>query len=138
MADSTRARPDPEMTLPSVVASLARSGAASDVLLTVIFHPEISLIGYSARVPVQAGGAPWVLGRRSPNFFLNDGGLSSVLGDRHVSRRAVQFIAENGQLTLKRCENSSRCRVDGAELFDSLKISSDRLSRGVAILLAHS
>ncbi len=138
MADSTRARPDPEMTLPSVVASLARSGAASDVLLTVIFHPEISLIGYSARVPVQAGCAPWVLGRRSPNFFLNDGGVSSVLGDRHVSRRAVQFIAENGQLTLKRCENSSRCRVDGAELFDSLKISSGRLSRGVAILLAHS
>ena len=138
MADPTRTRPDPEMTLPSVVASLARSGAASDVVLTVIFHPEVSLIGYRARLPARAGCAPWVLGRRSPSFFLNDGGPPLALDDRHVSRRAVQFMAGNGRLTLKRFENASRCRVDGAELFDSLEISSDRLHRGVAILLGHS
>lgn len=138
MADPTRTRPDPEMTLPSVVASLARSGAASDVVLTVIFHPEVSLIGYRARLPARAGCAPWVLGRRSPSFFLNDGGPPLALDDRHVSRRAVQFMAGDGRLTLKRFENASRCRVDGAELFDSLEISSDRLHRGVAILLGHS
>jgi len=138
MTDPTRTRPDPEMTLPSVVASLARSGAASDVVLTVIFHPEVSLIGYRARLPARAGCAPWVLGRRSPSFFLNDDGPPLALDDRHVSRRAVQFMAGNGRLTLKRFENASRCRVDGAELFDSLEISSDRLHRGVAILLGHS
>ncbi|MCX2977266.1 sigma 54-interacting transcriptional regulator [Candidatus Marimicrobium litorale] len=138
MANPTPTRPDPEMTLPSVVASLARSGAATDVVLTVIFHPEASLIGYRTRVPARARGAPWVLGRRSPRFFPNDGGPPSVLDDRHVSRRAVQFTLRDGRLTLKRFENASRCRVDGAELFDSLEIRSDRLHRGVAMLLGHS
>ena len=138
MVDPGRTRPDPEMTLPSVVASLARSGAAADVVLTVIFHPEVSLIGYSARVLARTGGAPWVLGRHSPSFFRTDGGPPSVLDDRHVSRRAVQFKSRDGRLTLKRFENASRCRVDGVELFDRLEISSDRLDHGVTLLLGHS
>lgn len=138
MADATLTRADPEVTLPSVAACLARSGGTSNIVLTIIFHPDPRRIGYSAVMPALAGGLPWLLGRRSPTFSVDDGRAPCALDDAHISRQALQLVARAGQLTVTRCDGASRCRLDSAELFDPVIIDSTRLQRGVAMLLGHS
>ncbi|GAB5453498.1 MAG: hypothetical protein Hals2KO_38260 [Halioglobus sp.] len=128
---------DNEQTLPSVAQQLQQGSAPEDLFLTVIFHPDMRRIGQVARVPRKAGLAPWVLGRRSPNF--SGCGLSPApLDEAHISRQAVELDFTGAQLTLNRFAGSSRCRCGDEEVFNSATIGQERLRAGVPIVLSHS
>jgi DNA-binding NtrC family response regulator len=139
MATST----DPDLTLPAVIASLVGKYGAQDVLLTIIFHPDITRIGHRAIVPKQTGNAPWILGRYSPAFRGANGQNSDVnnaqpLDDQHISRRALHFELRGKRLVIRRFESASRCRVGNNELYDSVELDWEQLRAGVPLLLGHS
>ena len=107
---------DADLTLPSIMAALGDTPAALDLVLTIIFHPDTSRIGYKSTVPLQKSTDPWVLGRDSP-IFKGDAGLpSAALEDRHVSRRALQFLYQNKRLIVRRFDSASRCCIGSTEV----------------------
>lgn len=129
---------DPDVTLPSIIASLAGKYGEQEVVLTIIFHPDPARIGQRAVVPQQSGNAPWVLGRRSPEFHGAEGQAPLPLDDPHVSRRALQFTLKGKQLTISRFQPSSRCRFGSTDLYDSVEVEWERLREGIPLLLGHS
>ena len=129
---------DPDLTLPSVMATLAGKYAAQELVLTVIFHHDIARVGQSAVVPRETGKTPWVLGRRSPEFAGENDQSPLPLDDPHISRKALQFVVHSKRLTIRRFEASSRCRVGQEELHDSIDIEWERLRDGVPLMLSHS
>jgi DNA-binding NtrC family response regulator len=129
---------DPDLTLPSIIASLAGKYGALELVLTIIFHPDTSRIGQRAVVPKQTGNAPWVLGRRSPAFNGSGEQSLSPIDDPHISRRALQFLYRGKKLTICRFDKASRCRVGHAELYDSVEVDWEQLCAGVPLLLGHS
>lgn len=129
---------DFDVTLPSIIASMASKYSGQELVLTIIFHPDTSRIGHSAVVPQQTGNAPWVLGRRSPVFQGSDEQTPLPLDDPHVSRRALQFTLQGKRLVIHRFEKSSRCRIKSAELYDSVEVDWEQLREGIPLLLGHS
>ena len=129
---------DADVTLPSIIASLAGRYGAQDVVLTIIFHPDPTRIGQRAVVPQQSGIAPWVLGRRSPDFHGADGQVPLPLDDPHISRRALQFTLKGKHLAISRFQPSSRCRLGATELSDHVEVEWERLREGIPLLMGHS
>jgi two-component system nitrogen regulation response regulator GlnG len=129
---------DADSTLPSVNSAHANKYGTQELVLTIVFHPDTSRIGQRAVVPQQSGNAPWVLGRRSPDFQGGDSAKPLPLHDPYVSRRALQFTLRGKRLVINRFEASSRCRFDGEELYESIDVEWERLSVGIPILLGHS
>lgn len=129
---------DSDVTLPSIIASLAGKYGAQELALTIIFHPDPARIGQRAVVPQQSGNTPWVLGRRSPDFHGVDGQVPLPLDDPHVSRSALQFTLKGEHLTISRFQPSSRCRMGSTELYDSVQVEWERLRDGLPLLLGHS
>lgn len=129
---------DADLTLPSVVASLPGKYREPQLVLTIVFHPLVSRIGETAIVPRGKGQGPWVLGRRNPVFHSPEGAATLPLDDPHVSRQALEFEYEDERLILRRHPTSSRCRVDGREIQDSVVLEPDSLLSGVPLMLGHS
>jgi len=129
---------DTDSTLPSIISSGPGNYAAPELALTILFHPDTRRIGQRAVVPKQVGTTPWILGRRSP-AFQNPGDVSSAaLEDLHISRRALQLTYSGKQLTIRRFDSSSRCRVGASELYDCLEIEEEDLRTGIPVMLGHS
>ncbi len=105
---------DSDLTLPSIIASLAGKYAAQELVLTIIFHPDTSRIGHRA-VLSQPNG--WQLRGSSGVAVLPSvvpmGKARCPLEDPHISRSALQFSVQGKRLTISRFEASSRCRVGG-------------------------
>ena len=130
---------DSEMTLPSVVSSVTGTYRAESLVLTLLFHPQISRIGECAVVPKCPSKSPWVLGRRSPEFSrANTHSSGQDIADPHISRQALEFIYGSQELRIRRFPGSSRAQVAGEELEESIVLSSAQLRAGVALLLGHS
>jgi two-component system nitrogen regulation response regulator GlnG len=127
---------DDTLPLPPVAAP-PRGGEGECLLLTVIFHPEGGRIGARAWWPVRASGNGFQLGRGEPVFEGPGGGAARGLGDRHVSRQALTLRGGGDRWRLERPRGSSRCRVDGEELFTSLRVDGAALRRGLRLLLGH-
>jgi DNA-binding NtrC family response regulator len=128
---------DSDVTLPSIIASMAGKYGGHELVLTIIFHPDTSRIGQRAVVPQQTGNAPWVLGRRSPAFHGPDGQNPLPLDDLRVSRRALQFTLQGKRLVIHRFEKSSRCRIRSTELHDSVEVEWEQLREGLPLMLGH-
>lgn len=124
---------DTQSTLPSLEALLPAAGAADELVLTIVFHSDLSRIGEHAVVPP---GRATDLGRRMTDFQRPDGD-PAPLGDPHVSRRALQFDFDGRKLRLRRFDNASRCRLAAGDLFDVVDIDAAQLRRGVGLLLGH-
>ena len=127
-----------EATLPSVITSLSRSTPEERWVLTVIFHPDPSLIGALAILP--AGDNHVQVGRHSPLFKHPAGGPAEVgraLQDPHVSREALNIRVLGEGLTLSRCNGACRCRVHGHELVAPKTFSAADAGAGIPIFLAH-
>jgi len=129
---------DADLTLPSVISHLCACEDVQALLLTIIFHPDTTRIGETARIPDLPDTSPWVLGRRSPDFYRVGSDSASPLGERDVSRQAVALTRVGEGLVIRRLPEASRCRVDGSELDGEQELDRQRLQRGVAILLGHS
>ena len=128
---------DADQTLPSAVASPPGKYRDQGLILTIIFHPHTSRIGQTAVVPGRPGTVPWILGRRSPVF-----GDNSVAGcpleNRHISRQALEFVPTGKRLLVRRFDASSRCRIAGCELDESIELDWEELQKGVPLMLGHT
>ena len=129
---------DADLTLPSVVSSLPGKHRDQELSFTIIFHPETSRIGQTAVVPRQTGSAPWILGRRSPAFSGGTAQVAEPLEDPHISRQALEFLPRGKQLVVRRFAASSRCRIAGCELDDSVELEPEELRKGVPLMLGHT
>lgn len=130
---------DPDLTLPSAVTALPGHYNEQQLVLTIIFHPDTSRIGQTAPVPsLRNGDPPWILGRRSPAFVGDEGGVPLPLVEPHVSRRALSFTGSGKGLVVRRLPAASRCRIAGAELDECIELSQEQLQQGVPLLLGHS
>jgi two-component system nitrogen regulation response regulator GlnG len=127
---------DDTLPLPPV-AEPPCAGSGECLLLTVIFHPEGERIGARAWRPVRDSGNCLQLGRSEPAFDGPGGVPARGLGDRHVSRQALTVRGGGDRWLLERPRGSSRCRVDGEELFASLQVDGAALRRGLRLLLGH-
>ncbi|MFK7974962.1 MAG: sigma 54-interacting transcriptional regulator [Halioglobus sp.] len=142
--ESTVTSPDTDLTLPSVVSAKQGVYARNGLFLTVLFHPDVSRIGQVARVPVEDPAMPWVLGRRSPAFAhpvpREEQGQEKgePLHDPHVSRRSVVLAFDGETLQLNRFSGSSRVRIAGTELHETLTLGPDALKQGVPVSLGHA
>jgi DNA-binding NtrC family response regulator len=130
--------PDIDLTIPSLVAALPAANRELQLMLTIVFHPDTSRIGERVVIPDLDVMPSWVLGRRSPAFGKDGGPAATPLGERHVSRRAISLCGSGEGLLVRRLPDSSRCRIGGRELRQSLELSRDQLQRGVRVLLGHS
>lgn len=128
---------DLDQTLPPAAALPGASRAERQLLLTVIFHPDLSRIGQVAVVPGNVGREPWVLGRSGPDF-AGCGRPAAPLEDRHVSRHALEFEYGGTSVRLRRAHGSSRCQLGSGELFDTIELDDQTLQQGVPLLLSHS
>ena len=129
---------DSDVTLPSIIASMASQYGGHELVLTIIFHPDTSRIGQRAVVPQQSGNAPWVLGRRSPAFHGPDERSAEPLDDPYVSRQALQFTLKGKQLLIRRFRASSRCRIGSSELYENVELDWQQLCEGLPLMLGHS
>tara|TARA_R110002073_G_scaffold39894_11_gene113328 strand:- start:2476 stop:4038 length:1563 start_codon:yes stop_codon:yes gene_type:complete len=129
---------DSDVTLPSIIASMATNYGGQELVLTIVFHPDSSRIGQRAVVPQQSGNAPWILGRRSPDFHAGDGRRAAPLDDPYLSRRALQFTLKGKRLVIHRFKASSRCRLGPAELYETEEVEWQQLRAGLPLLLGHS
>ncbi|MDX1734216.1 MAG: sigma 54-interacting transcriptional regulator [Halioglobus sp.] len=129
--------PDTEHTLPSVTCAASGAGAQLQLLLTVLFHPDVERIGEVARVRRTRDGRPCVLGRNGPDFCA-PATRPVPLGDPHVSRRALELDFNGDRVVVRRMEGSSRARLAGGELFEQVVLDNAALRRGVPLLLSHS
>ena len=130
--------PDPDLTVPSLVAALPGGNLELQLVLTIVFHPDTSRIGEQAAIPDLDTTSSWVLGRLGPAFCRDDGPAAEPLGDRHVSRQAISLCRSGDGMLVTRLPDSSRCRLGGRELRQSLELPQEQLRRGVRVLLGHS
>jgi len=125
-----------EDTLPlPPAAAPARGGSEACLLLTVIFHPDSERIGARAWQTVRESGVCLQLGRGEPGFEGAGGGPVLGLEDRYISRHALTVRGGGDRWLLERPRGSSRCRVDGEELFTSLQVDGAAMRRGLRLLL---
>jgi two-component system nitrogen regulation response regulator GlnG len=130
---------DADRTLPSVVASLPGHYGGPALVLTIIFHPCTDRIGERAVLWQHREREPRVLGRLAPRFgFGGEQEGGDPLGDRHVSRRALELSWRGDTLLVERPADASRCRLLGRELRDSVSLDTARLRQGVSLMLGHS
>ncbi|RLA47691.1 MAG: hypothetical protein DRQ97_05515 [Gammaproteobacteria bacterium] len=129
---------DADLTLPSVVSSLPGTSRDQVLSLTIIFHPKTSRIGQTAVLPRKTDSAGWILGRRSPAFSDATVQVAEPLDDPHISRQALEFLPRGKQLVVRRFAGSSRCRIAGGELDDSVELQRQELHKGVALMLGHT
>lgn len=129
---------DPDLTLPSVVASLGGNYSERELLLTIVFHPDTTRIGEAAAVVPHGGHRRWVLGRCSPDFGRTGDGPCAPLDDPHVSRQALALDISKDGVAFEKFRGSSRCRLDGEEFTGSASFDTAALRRGIPLLLGHS
>jgi len=129
---------DPDLTVPSLVAALPACNREPQLVLTIVFHPDTSRIGERAVIPDLDATSSWVLGRRSPAFCRDGGPVAEPLRERHVSRQALSLRRSGDGILVVRLPDSSRCRLGGRELRQSLELPQELLRRGVRVLLGHS
>ncbi len=122
-----------DITLPALDTGRQASGAAPELVLTIVYHPELSRIGERAVLPRSTA----TLGRNTPGFG-RAGQAVRPLQDRHISREALVLVPDGDSVGLRNRPDSCRCRVDGVDLAGERQLGPASLQRGVPIFLAHN
>jgi two-component system nitrogen regulation response regulator GlnG len=125
-----------DTTLPAVAASNAGNYGAEELLATIVFHPDTARIGEQGALPLA--GRPFTLGRLEPVFSSAAGTRGLSLGDKYISRRALECEWQDSSLVVRRLPDSSRCRLAAQEVDEPIKLEPVQLRAGVPLLLAHS
>jgi two-component system nitrogen regulation response regulator GlnG len=127
---------DSDATLPAVAAGNAGSYGAEELLATIVFHPATARIGEHCALPLT--DRPFTLGRLEPIFASGSGAGGLSLGDKYISRRALEFEWQDSSLVVRRLPDSSRCRLASQEVDEPIRLEPAQLRAGVPLLLAHS
>ncbi|MFV0276153.1 MAG: sigma 54-interacting transcriptional regulator [Parahaliea sp.] len=125
-----------EVTLPSVIASLAAGYGEQVLSVTVLFHPDTSRIGEYWEHSINTR-AVLDLGRLQPAFG-NGAQPARPLNEAHVSRRALQLEIDNGELLLVRQRGACRCRLQGCDLREPRRLDAKSLVQGMVLQLGHA
>lgn len=135
MVPSTRK----DATLPSVVAKLGAEHATTALSLTLLFHPDPERIGASWEQQVSATKKVLELGRHQPEFCLQpEGQLLAGLEDRHISRQALRMEFSAKGLLLHKYPAACRCRLQGEDISEDIKLDAEQLQRGLSLQVGHS
>jgi DNA-binding NtrC family response regulator len=106
--------------------------------LTLAFHPDPRRIGAQCRIPLDTGALN--LGRSVPAFNDPQGdaasGRARPVEDPCVSRQALTLVPQPDGWQLRRRRGSSRLRLEGQPVADSVRLSDQTLEQGVLLLLA--
>ncbi|MEO0437153.1 MAG: sigma 54-interacting transcriptional regulator [Pseudomonadota bacterium] len=102
------------------------------IFLTVVFHPDLSLIG--ATTSLQCEAVDRILGRHEPIFSVAD--VTRELGDPFLSRQALKLRYRGSRLELDRPQGSSGLRVDRESVGGHIQLEPNRLRLGVVLTLA--
>jgi two-component system nitrogen regulation response regulator GlnG len=86
---------------------------------------------------VPGDGGSFVLGRERPLLAGPGGSPGAGLADPHVSRQALCITRRGERWTFERPAGSSRCLIDGREVFAERVLGTGALRAGVRLLLAH-
>lgn len=128
-------RHDSDSTLPSLEIDFDSGEPGLELVLTILFHPDMSRIG--ERSVLSQSADSWVLGRHTLEFSRGSGAAIPI-GDRHISRKALTISRSSDSVLLERSEDSCRCRVAGVELANARELDLADFRQGVPILLAHN
>ncbi len=141
----TRDEATGEQTLPFVVLPEDGGESASQLLLTVVFHPDPARIGETAVLRPRRAGQTMLLGRQQPLFRhpvssqpLSVPAEERPLADPYVSRSALTLKWRGGSLWVQRGHGDARCRLAGTELATGVGLDPGVLRCGVPIWLGHS
>lgn len=116
----------------------ATTSADDQLFLAIVFHPDPSLIGSIALLPLSDDEV--VIGRNSPEFFAPKGqhapGTEVVLADAYLSREAFFIQGVDEGLSLRRDAGTSRLRCDGDPVAECVVLSELQQRAGVVLTLA--
>ncbi len=128
-----------EQTLPSVALPAVAAYGASQLVLTIVFHPDTGRIGETAVLRPTPRRQSMILGRSEPRFRpVAAAAVQRPLADPYVSRSALVFQWRGSQLRVEPGHAATRCRVGGTELTAAASLDRPQLCRGVRIMLGHS
>lgn len=126
MHDTTLSPPD------TVDAIDSPEQSPREWFLAIIFHPDTARIGETCCVPATREALE--LGRFRP-FFSHPGGEVRSIDDSYVSRAACRLQARGDGWCLRLGAGRSRLRVDGSDTRDRLRLTGERLQRGITLAL---
>lgn len=106
-----------------------------ELVLTIVFHPDLARIGEFSVLSRRQHSH--IVGRNTLEF-ARGAGAGKPLGDRYVSRLALEIGIRGEKVVLSRSEDSCRCRVAGEEMALEMVLDKGQLEPGVPVLLAHS
>ena len=128
---------DLTITLPTVLPVEPVDAVTEELVLSIVFHPDLSRVGERAVAPADFASSGWSVGRLAPLFTADDG-AQRPLADAHISRRALSLGGDSERLSLQRISGSSRCCAGDAELEGTEYFSAEQLRTGVPVLLANT
>ncbi|HET9765557.1 MAG TPA: sigma 54-interacting transcriptional regulator [Thermoanaerobaculia bacterium] len=118
-------------------ASPADAGAERVPCLTVLWHPDLRVVGGRAVLRgLASAGSEVALSRLEPDFLIGGDGPPRPLADPFLSRRPIRLRqGPAGEVHLSATGSSARLVVDGAPIDDELTLVAEQLARGVVLLL---
>ena len=107
------------------------------LMLTLVLHPRLSRVGERALVTVPGDSCVLRLSRMEPDFCTPHQNLGRPLGLPCISRKPLRLIWScNENLRFERGDCTTRVRIDGIPLEQTLEIEARRLKEGVVLILA--
>lgn len=130
-------RPGDKTRAPLRTGELDQRATPLQLMLTVVFHPDLARIGASLKLGARdAQGVlhleATTIGRNSPLF---EDGLA--LNEPHISRRALTIKHHARGLQVRNSSDTSYIQL-GPEKASSMSLSFEELERGVAIRFGHA
>ena len=109
----------------------------ANLLLTMLYHPDVSRVGEHAVLTDVFRGKRVLLSRNEPVFESTTAAEPQPLGDPHLSRRPLAFVSGSTahSVSLVRQSVTTSVRVGGQPLGDETELSSVVLEHGVVLLL---
>lgn len=114
-----------------------RDTDARDVVLTLLYHRDLSRVGEVARLCAADAAGSARLSRDEPVFAPVRGDASGPLGDPHLSRRPVTFTPSGDDLTLD-IGDAPHIALNGAPASGRIVLARADLRGGVVIEMAKS
>ncbi|MEM8548943.1 MAG: sigma 54-interacting transcriptional regulator [Pseudomonadota bacterium] len=129
-----------DATLPTVALRRRRRYLARRLIVTIAFHPDLSRVGESTAISMEACRAGIEVGRGMPLFSRHPSGEEQMgvpLADAYISRRALFLQVREGTLLVERPADASLVNVSGQALDSGMTFPAQRLTTGVPVVLSN-
>ena len=111
------------------------AGPATELALTILYHPDLDRVGERARLPAPSAGG-LALSRAEPAFAPPGQPEGAPLDDDHLSRKPIHLLATpDGGAALTLGASSTSVMVRGKRVQGSARFSPAQVRRGVVLEL---